>query len=196
MAEGIGWLLEPYAVDCVTFARGIEPAELVARLGARQGQRPRRVTVEEAMDALAAPGVDGVARIGRAGDWCYAVEYGDAVGPTAAGLEAVSGDGAEAVSFRLTPGHPPSMFRYYEDGRHICSFGIGEEIRRWGSDPDLLVPALVEAGVLPVRRGRDSVRLCRSRLLSVLTLQEHFGLRLPRGEVVEGRLPLYLVRER
>ncbi|MEE1800885.1 DUF6461 domain-containing protein [Streptomyces sp. JV176] len=194
--DGIGWLLEPYLVDCVTFARGIGPGELVARLGARPAGPVGPASVAEALDALAAPGVDGVARVGRAAGWSFAVEYGDAVGPTPAGLAAVSRGGVEAVSFLLTPSHPPSVFRHYEDGRHICSFGIGAETHRVGSDPDLLVPALTELAVLPVVRGLDGARRERSHRRTMRAVQDHFGLRLPRHDVVEGRLPLHVVRER
>ncbi|MFE4058693.1 DUF6461 domain-containing protein [Streptomyces sp. NPDC059096] len=197
MAEdSLGWLLEPYAVDCVTFARGIDPGELVARLGARPGGPVRLATVAQALDALAAPGVGGVARVGRAAGWAFAVEYGAAVGPTPDGLAAVSRGGVEAVNFLLTPGHPPSVFRHYEDGRHICSFGIGAETHRLGSDPDLLVPALTERAVLPVPRRLDGARRERAHRLTLLAVQDHFGLRLPRHDVMEGRLPLHFVRER
>ncbi|MFI5756718.1 DUF6461 domain-containing protein [Streptomyces sp. NPDC051569] len=196
MAEGIEWLLEPYVVDCVTFARGIEPADLVARLGGRPGQKPRGASADDAVDALAAPDVDSVARVGRVHDWSFAVEYGDAVGSTAAGLEAVSRDGVEAINFLLTPWHPPSTFTYYRDAALTCSFGIGQETWRRGRNPDLLVPALEEAGVLPVGRQLTDAARRRGRQLSVLAIGAHFGLRLPRHDIVEGRLPLYRVRER
>jgi hypothetical protein len=195
VADGIAWFLEPYLIDCVTFARGVEPAELASRLGARPGQQPRRGSADDAVDLLVADGVRSVARVGRVGGWSFAVEYGEAVGPTATGLEAVSADGAEAVCFLLTPWHPPSVFSYYRDGGHICSFGIGEEGNRWGSDPDLLVPVLAEVGVLPVRRDLRGADAERVRRLSVLTTGEYFGLGLPRAEALKGQLPLYVVRE-
>lgn len=146
---------------------------------------------QDAADALATSGVLGVARVGRAGDWSFAVEYGEAAGSTTAGLRAASRDGAEVVNFSLTPWHPPSQFAHYKAGVHICSFGIGEETRRRGDDPDLLVPALEQAGVLPAgpRPG------ARAERLSMLVIEEHFGLRLPRRDIVEGRLPLFRVRE-
>jgi hypothetical protein len=198
VADGIGWLLEPYVVDCVTFARDIDPVDLVCRLGARPDQRPRRVSAEEAVDLLPGLGAGSVARVGRgAHGWSFAIEYGaDAVGATDTGLKAVSRDGVEAVNFALTPWHPPSMFSYYKGGTHICSFGIGEASRRWGQDPDLLVPALEKIGVLPGRREVSEADRQRAQRLSMLTIQDHFGLRLPRGEAVDGQLPLFLVRER
>lgn len=133
--------------------------------------------------------------MGRAGDWSFAVEYGDAVGSTTTGLGAVSAKGVEAVSFLLTPWHPPSMFTYYRDGNHICSFGIGEEARRRGQNPDVLVPALTEVGVLPAQRDLREADAERVRRLSVLTIEEHFRLRLPRTDVLHGQLPLFVVRK-
>jgi hypothetical protein len=148
-------------------------------------------SAREAMGMLTAPGV-GVARVGRSGDWSFAVEYGDAAGCTTAGLQAASRDGADAVNFLLTPWHPPSLFSSYKDGVHLCSFGIGEESRRYGSEPDLLVPAWEQVGVLP---GGPQSGL-RGRRLSMLVIGEHFGLRLPRQDIVEGSLPLFRVRGR
>ncbi|QDN94844.1 hypothetical protein FNV65_54735 [Streptomyces sp. S1A1-8] len=190
----MGWLLEPYVVDCVTLARGVEPVDLASRLGARSGQEPRLSSAEEAVDLLTDPGIDGVARVGRAGDWAFAVEYGDAAGCTEAGLRAVSRDGAEAINFLMTPWNPPSMFAYYKDGIHICSFGIGEETRRWGRESDLLVPALEKVGVLPGRQACDADRH-RGQRLSMMAIEEHFGLRLRKRDIV-GRLPLFRVRQR
>ncbi|MFD7472181.1 DUF6461 domain-containing protein [Streptomyces sp. NPDC059837] len=193
--SGIGWLLEPYVVDCVTLARSVEPVDLASRLGARSGQEPRLSSAGEAVDLLTDPGIDGVARVGRAGDWAFAVEYGDAAGCTEAGLRAVSRDGAEAINFLMTPWNPPSMFAYYEDGIHICSFGIGEETRRWGRESDLLVPALERVGVLPGRQACDADRQ-RGQRSSMMAIEEHFGLRLRKRDIVAGRLPLFRVRER
>jgi hypothetical protein len=179
----------------VTLARGVEPVDLASRLGARPGQELRLSSAEEAADLLTDPDIDGVARVGRAGDWSFAVEYGDAAGYTEAGLRAVSRDGAEALSFLMTPWNPPSMFAYYKDGIHVCSFGIGEETRRWGRESDLLVPALEKVGVLPWRQACGAHRQ-RGQRLSILAIEEHFGLRLRKRDIVVGRLPLYRVRER
>jgi hypothetical protein len=131
-----------------------------------------------------------VARVGEAGGWSFAVEYGDAVGPTAQGLASASRAGTAAVNFSLTPWHPPSRFAYYLDATHICSFGIGEEHRRQGEQPDHLVPDLEKLGILP-----DGPRLDpRGMRVTMLAIEDHFGLRLPRQQVLEGRLPLYQLR--
>ncbi|MFJ9566929.1 DUF6461 domain-containing protein [Streptomyces fuscichromogenes] len=194
MADGIAWILQPYLIDCVTFARGAEPAELAFRLGARPGQQPCWASSDD-MAGLLAGGVGSAVRVGRAGDWSYAIEYGDAVGPTGTGLGAVSAMGVEAVNFSLSPWHPPSMFTYYHDGDRICSFGLGEEARRWGKNPDLLVPALTEMGVLPAQLDLREADAERVRRLSVLVIEEHFRLRLPRADVLDGQLPMFVGRE-
>ncbi|MFJ4001938.1 DUF6461 domain-containing protein [Streptomyces sp. NPDC090023] len=193
MAEGIAWILQPYLIDSVTFARGAEPAELALRLGARPGEQPRGASSAEVMDLLAG-GLESVVRVGRAGDWSFAIEYGDAFGPTSSGLSAVSAMGVEAVNFSLSPWHPPSMFTYSHDADCVCSFGIGEESRRWGKNPDLLVPALTRTGVLPAQPQLSDTDAERVRRLSVLAIEEHFRLRLPRADVMEGQLSTFLVR--
>ncbi|MFF0711486.1 DUF6461 domain-containing protein [Streptomyces bauhiniae] len=194
MAEGIAWILQPHLIDSVTFACGAEPVDLALRLGARPGEQPRRASSAEVMDLLAGGGVESAVRVGRAGDWSFAIEYGDAVGPTSSGLSAVSAKGVEAVNFSLSPWHPPSMFTYHHDGDCVCSFGIGEESRRWGKNPDLLVPALTRTGVLPAQPQLSDTGAERLRRLSVLAIEEHFRLRLPRADVMDGQLSTFLVR--
>ncbi|MFF0384656.1 DUF6461 domain-containing protein [Streptomyces sp. NPDC004286] len=194
MADGIAWILQPYLIDSVTFALGAEPDELALRLGARPGDRPRPATSDDVMGLLADDGVESAVRVGRMGDWSFAVEYGDAAGPTSSGLSAVSALGVEAVNFSLSPWNPPSMFTYHHDGACVCSFGLGEESRRWGKNPDLLVPALTSAGVLPALRQLSESDAERVRRLSVLVIEEHFHLRLPRVAVLDGELPTYVVR--
>jgi hypothetical protein len=193
VSHGIGWFLEPCAVDCVTFARGVEPVGLAARLGSQPDRQPHRGTARHAAELLRTFGA--VARVGRVDGWSFAVECGDAVGRTAAGLEAASRDGVEVVNFVLRPRLPPSTFTYYMDGAHICSFGIGQESVRGGSRPDLLLPALEDVGALPDRSGTSPVGHRRAQRSSLLAIQECFGLGLSRRQAVHGRLPMFVVRE-
>lgn len=188
IAEGIGWLLEPHLVDCVTFARGIAPDELADRPGAPPGQTPRLSSAQDAEAMLAS--FLCVARVGEASGWSFAVEYGDAVGPTPNGLASASRAGTAAINFSLTPWHPPSRFAYYLDATHVCSFGIGEEHRRQGEQPDHLVPDLEKLGILPDGPLLDP----RGMRVTMLAIEDHFGLRLPRQQILEGRLPLYRLR--
>jgi len=189
VSDGIGWLLEPYAVDCVTFASGVPPAALAARLGYGPGGDARSGSAQEAQEALGS-GARRVARVGEVAGWAFAVEYGDAVGATARGLVAVSGGGVAAVNFLLTPWSPPSPFRHYLDGEYVTGFGVGEEARRYGAEPDLLVPALESLGVLPSGPQLDQ----RGMRLTMLAIEDHFGLRLPRRQVLDGKLPMYYLR--
>ncbi|MGW3111154.1 DUF6461 domain-containing protein [Streptomyces sp. NPDC001091] len=189
MSDGIGWLLEPYLVDCVTFASGIPPAALAARLGSGPGEEARPGSAQDAQEALGS-GARCVARVGEAAGWAFAVEYGDAVGATAGGLAAVSRGGVAAVNFLLTPWSPPSLFHHYLDGAYVTGFGVGEEARRFGAEPGLLVPALEALGVLPSGPQLDQHGL----RLTMLAIQDHFGLRLPQRQVLDGKLPMYHLR--
>lgn len=186
MSEGIGWLLEPYLVDCVTFASGIPPATLAARLGLGPGEDARPGSAQDAQEALGS-GARCVARVGEVAGWAFAVEYGDAVGATAGGLVAVSHGGVAAVNFLLTPWSPPSLFRHYLDGAYVTGFGVGDEARRYGAKPGLLVPALEALGVLPSGSQLDQ----RGMRLTMLAIEDHFGLHLPRRQVLDENLPMY-----
>jgi hypothetical protein len=50
-------------------------------------------------------------------------------------------------------------------------------------------------GVLPPQSDLREADAVRVRRLSVLTIEEHFRLRLPRTDVLHGQLPLFIVRE-
>ncbi|MFF3420789.1 DUF6461 domain-containing protein [Streptomyces sp. NPDC002698] len=88
----------------------------------------------------------GVARIGESQGWAFAAEYGEAPGTRHDVLEGISRKGVEAVNLDPQAFHPPSVFSYAADGELLCSFGLGEERRRWGTRPDLLQEDLRTAG--------------------------------------------------
>jgi len=96
----------------------------------------------------------------------------------------------EAVNFSLTPWHPSSRFAYFADGIHLCSFGVGGEDQRHGEQQDHLVADLEELGVLPGGPRCDP----RGMRLTMLAMEDRFGLRLPRQQVLDGTLPLYRIR--
>ncbi|MEW2513835.1 hypothetical protein [Streptomyces sp. NPDC046870] len=77
--EGVRWLAESEWYYSVTFARGITPEELAARLGASPGAARATATAQEAVALLNDPDV-GVARMGQAGGWAFAAEYGESRG--------------------------------------------------------------------------------------------------------------------
>ncbi|MEW2290233.1 hypothetical protein [Streptomyces sp. NPDC047841] len=83
---------------------------------------------------------------------------------------------------RPKPDDPPKECWYYHDGHTVGRFDIGDT-------PDeamaFLLPAFEEAGLLDddVREEFDSLHA------TLAALQQHFGLSLPRQEVMNGRLP-------
>ncbi|NJP77817.1 hypothetical protein HCK01_10885, partial [Streptomyces sp. AA8] len=163
LRDGIQWLIDLHFWDSsIIFARGMGPDELAARMGGDTPPAERRLINDlEAWDAVFdgqyRPGEDGdgLIRVGRNGDWSFALEYGDSTGRDR--LLDVSRDGAEAVRLDPMPEHPPKVFNYARGGQLICSFGIGEEHWRWGTEPDLLLTELIEQSVL-LPGGHDRAR--------------------------------------
>ncbi|MGW1171925.1 DUF6461 domain-containing protein [Streptomyces sp. NPDC002550] len=193
--QGVRWLVESEWYYSVTFARGLTPDGLAVRLGAAAGSERPMATAEEAVALLSDPDV-GVARLGEAGGWAFAVEYGEARGTRHDVLTDISRDGVEAVNLDPQAFHPPPLFSCAADGELVCSFGLGEERRRWGSQPDLLREDLVAAGIilptgesLRVSAERHSMRIA----MSLGVIEKRFGLALPRDLVEYGRLPLAVV---
>lgn len=103
----------------------------------------------------------------------------------------------EAIHLDPSPDHPPAVFSYARDGADVCSFGIGEEVWRWGDQPDLLLPQLIAAGVLHPdgEYARPESESYRHRdPLTLALIESRFGLVLPRDAVVGQRLPAFLIR--
>ncbi|MCF4136129.1 hypothetical protein L1856_03340 [Streptomyces sp. Tue 6430] len=138
---------------------------------------------------------DGVVRVGECNDWSFAVEYGDSTGDDL--LAEISRDGAEVVRYVPMQEHPPASVDYAHDGVFLCGFGLREEVWRWGLEPDLLLPALVEAGILSpdgktyLPPEDEDYRTGYRRSLGVV--ERRFGLSLPRGCLEDARLPAYAV---
>ncbi len=78
------------------------------------------------------------------------------------------------------PDDPPKEVWYYRDGATIGWFNIGE---RPDDGTEFLIPALEEAGFFDTTLHEDEV------LITLRVLQEHFGLSLPRQQILTGRLP-------
>ncbi|WP_199885693.1 DUF6461 domain-containing protein [Streptomyces sp. CB00455] len=89
---------------------------------------------------------DGAVRVGQDGEWAFAVEYGDSTGGDR--LEAISSASGEAVHYIPVGARPPARFHYAKDGVLTFGFGIDEEHRRWGAEPDLFLPELIAEHVL------------------------------------------------
>ncbi|MFJ9738580.1 DUF6461 domain-containing protein [Streptomyces sp. NPDC101166] len=180
----------------VIFARGITPEELGLRMGGPRGSVVSPITDAEAWNMVLdlATDDDDVVRVGAQGGWSFAVEYG--LGNGAERLADISRSGAEAVHLAPSVDHPPRMFSYARDGVDVCSFGIGEEVWRWGDQPDLLLPELVAAGVLHSdgAYARPEGESYRDRDRHTLGLIEtRFGLSLPRDVWESERLPAFVI---
>ncbi|MFC1431413.1 DUF6461 domain-containing protein [Streptacidiphilus sp. N1-3] len=198
MDNGVRWLAETPWYFSVTFVRGISAPELGTRLGADPAAAPAVATAREIEGLLADPNI-GIARLGDAGGWAFAVEYGESRGTQRAVLRQLSRAGGQAVNLDPQAGHPPSMFSCAGDGELLCSFGIGEESRRWGSSPDLLKPALETAGVLSAdgsALAAGTQRQAQRAAMSLGVIGQYFGLSLPRALVEGGRLPTVVVSGR
>ncbi|MBM9508044.1 DUF6461 domain-containing protein [Actinacidiphila acididurans] len=189
MDSGVRWLAHASWHFSVTFVRGLDSEELGRRLGADPAAAPVLATAREIEGLLVDPNV-GIARLGEAGGWAFAAEYGEAHG-TRHGVLAELSRGGEAVNLDPQTDHPPSMFSCAAGGELLCSFGLAEEGRRWGSNPDLLNTALESAGVflpdgsvLEAGASRHAQRIA----MSLGVIERHFGLSLPRELVEQGEL--------
>jgi hypothetical protein len=190
MTAGVRWLAQAPWYFSVTFVRDIAPEELGIRLGADPAVAPVAATAREAESLLIDPNV-GIAQLGEANGWAFAVEYGEAGGTRHSVLAQLSRGGCHAVNLDPQVSHPPPMFSYAADGELLCSFGLAEEARRWGSQPDLLDPAMRSAGVvlpdgssLKVGAARHAQRVA----MPLGVIEKHFGLSLPR-QLLDDELP-------
>lgn len=197
MRGGIQWLAEQDEwLHSVVFARGITPEELGLRMGGVRGSAVSPITDIEAWNIVhdLATDDDDVVRVGAHGGWSFAVEYG--LGDGAERLVEISRNGVEAVHLDPSVDHPPAMFSYARDGVYVCSFGIGEEVWRWGDQPDLLLPELVAAGVLhsdgEYARPEDESYQDRDRHTLAL-IETRFGLVLPRDVLESEPLPAFVI---
>ncbi|KJY37819.1 hypothetical protein VR46_29855 [Streptomyces sp. NRRL S-444] len=197
MRGGIQWLIEQDDWQhSVVFARGISPEELGLRMGGARGSIVSPITDAEAWNMVLdlATDDDDVVRVGAHGGWSFAVEYG--LGDGAGRLAGISRNGVEAVHLDPSVDHPPAMFSYARDGVIVSSFGIGEEVWRWGDQPDLLLPELVAAGVLhsdgEYARPEDESYQDRDRH-TLAIIESRFGLSLPRDALENERLPAFVI---
>ncbi|MGK3945041.1 DUF6461 domain-containing protein [Streptomyces caeruleatus] len=172
----------------VLFARGLVPADLLTRFGLDvvPGQLLSR---EEAGDLADETG-DVVVRAGASAGWAYAFVEGGPAGPDSLDAIARLSAGTEAVDVWRTVNADRSL-GYAQDGRCVCRFEPGRAHERTGADPDRLVGAMREAGLLlpdagsPGERG---VNVEQPELRALVLAESVFGLDLPRAEVLEGPL--------
>jgi hypothetical protein len=142
-------LIEAY---CVTLARGLEPAEFLARIGARpdvsrSGLRQlfepswglwRERSGEELLISVAAVPGDG-------GDWALAVEINGFLG-VREDLAIRLSAGTRLVSALWMEVNFANDFLWVEDGQVRLGFQPLFPAQRWGTTPDALLPDMTEAG--------------------------------------------------
>ncbi|MFJ3086754.1 hypothetical protein [Streptomyces sp. NPDC086838] len=193
MCGGISWLADDDDWrQSVVFARGISPEELGLRMGGVPGSVPLPITDAEAWQLVFDLSTDDdyVVRVGTHGEWSFGVEYGfdDCSGR----LADISRKGVEAIHLHPSVDHPPATFAYASDGVDVSSFGIGEEVWRWGNQPDFLLPELVAAGVLhpdgEYARPEDEPYRDRDRH-TLAIIEARFGLALPHLVLENEPLP-------
>ncbi|MEU1488578.1 DUF6461 domain-containing protein [Streptomyces sp. NPDC005752] len=202
MSGGIQWLVDlDNWMSSVVFARGISARELALRMGGDEEAVTAPITDAEVWElgiTLYRPGedADGVVRVGRHGDWSFAVEYGDSTGHDR--LEEISRHGVEAIHYVPIQEHPPATFFYARDGVFRCGFGLHEEHVRYGEEPDHLLPDLVAGQILDpdgatiLALEGEPFRDIYRRTLGVL--ERRFDLSLCPSYLQEARLPAYAVR--
>lgn len=199
MESGLGWLAHSSWYFGVTFVRGIGAGELASRMAVDPAEPPVLATARDVEGLLADPNV-GIARVGESGGWAFGAEYGEARGTRHAFLTELSRSGGmAAVNLDPQVDHPPPIFSCATGGALSCSFGLGEEGRRWGSSPDLLNADLESAGVLLPDGsvlGTGGPRRAQRLAMSLGVIERHFGLSLPRGLVEDERLPTVAVSGR
>ncbi|GAA0612596.1 DUF6461 domain-containing protein [Streptomyces crystallinus] len=202
MGDGIQWLVDlDDWMSSVVFARGISPQELAVRMGGAAEWTSEPITDAE-VNELGMIGYrpdgdgDGVVRVGACAGWSFALEYGDSTGGDR--LTEISCSGVEVINYFPMGARPPATVRYARDGRYVCGFGLNEEHRRWGAEPDLLLAELVAAGVLaPDGYTRcapedEHYKITYRRTLAVV--EAHFSLSLSPTCLNEAHLPAYAVR--
>lgn len=202
MSDGVKWLAAwDVPMEGVVFASGISADELAVRLGGGPGEATEPIThgeVEHLGMRGRSYGVrgDGVVRVGEDAGWAFAVEYGDSTG--ADRLEEIASGRVDAVHYLPMSARPPARFHYAKNGVLTCSFGIGEEHRRWGAEPDLLLPELIAEEILHPDGSQNfpasRVHYMAYHERSLGVLERRFGLSLPRAVLGEARLPAYSVR--
>lgn len=180
--DGIRWISEEDHFEFgywVIFARDMTATEILARMGVVDpgASMLTRIESNELADES-----DGVAvRAGRANGWAFLMVEGGPVRANGLGDLSRISAGTEAVEFWCTV-NSDMMFTYAKSGTIMVRFEPGREYEREGADPDLLVPAMEDAGLI----GNEVVGDPENQVLSMM--ESRFGLDLSQREVLEGKL--------
>ncbi|MFE0464643.1 DUF6461 domain-containing protein [Kitasatospora sp. NPDC058965] len=213
MTDGTAWLAAPRAIAFggywVVLARGLSMQELADRLAATVADGGRHVAVGvgrqtaesllDIMDEAFGDYSDGLGlRLGRSGEWTFAVAYGgwlDRFG----GPARLSDGGAHVVLLEYEEENAklvPPQFAAFHEGRLVANFDLHLDAS-WGyegvrGDPETaarLQERLTAAGLPdPTRDRRDVHRTALG------VVDAFFGLSLPKDAIVDGALPAVLLK--
>ncbi|MFI6984257.1 DUF6461 domain-containing protein [Embleya sp. NPDC050154] len=182
--DGIAWLREAreFGSDyCVTFARGLEPLELLTRMGCDPGTAAPMGLVD-ATETYFDTGVETI-RAGTSRGWAYAVETTGNRGFEEGVLAAVS-TGTEAVLV-YSDCNPVAYLLHAQNGAIVCGFEEDAPEDRIGTDPDRLLPHMIAAGLL-TPHGTTPDDDAPTRGCELRMAESVFGLDLPHDTVVHG----------
>ena len=160
------------------FVRGVTPERVIEAFGAEPADA-QLLTADVAHETAALQGRPSV-RVGRAGEWAFAIDdWHEARDFQRIALELSGGTDLALFDEGLTSDSPD--FSYLVDGAEMTGFEPLVAHERSGSDPDRFVPQMRQAGLIaaphPEDAGlQDSPRVA---LLDMLTLA--LGIRLSRG---------------
>ncbi|MCX4525734.1 MULTISPECIES: hypothetical protein [unclassified Streptomyces] len=211
MTDGITWLAAPRSIAfggySVVMARGLTPQELVGRLtetvyGPEHTAVPVGDLTGADLLALLVDYEDIGLRYGRCGDWSYTVAYGGWMGEFGDGPP-LSRGGVDIchLEFEEENGKPvPPQFAYTRDEVLLSAFNLHLD-GSWGydgvdGDPETAsrVQAELTAAGLPADEGAcDDADDREVHRTALGVLERHFGLSLPREEIVSGTLPAVLL---
>lgn len=212
MTDQTTWLAAPQSIAFggyhVVLTRGLSTEELADRLAATVLYDTKHIAAAvgehtgasllELMDDTYGDSSGGIGlRLGRAGDWTYAVAYGGWQGEFGP-LAPVSRGGAHVclLEYEEENGKPvPPRFAYFHDGRLLsaCNLHLAASWGYQGVDGDPATAArlqklLTAAGLPDPERDRREVH--RTALGIV---EEFFGLSLSKDAIVSGTLPAVLL---
>lgn len=164
---------------CATFARGVTPDQVIEAFGANPADA-RLLTAEDAREEGAS------VRVGRAGEWAFALDDGCADPWERERISTALSAATEVVTYEINP--ELSHFRYYANGDEVTSFEPLLAHDRAGTEPDRFLPLMRQAG-LRADDADDDDGDPDIALLVMLTLA--FGIRLSLEETAG---PLLTVR--
>ncbi|MFJ5552698.1 DUF6461 domain-containing protein [Streptomyces sp. NPDC093225] len=211
MTDGTTWLAAPRSITFggyhVVLARGLTPEELADRL-AENVDGVRHVAVaagehtgsslEELLDDTFGDLYAGIGlRLGRAGDWAYAVAYGGWQGEFGS-LEPVSRGGVHAclLEYEEENGKPvPPQFEYAHDGRLMsaCNLHLDASWGYTGVTGDAATALRLQD--LFTAAGLPDPDLDRREVhhTALGVVEQFLGLSLPKAPIVAGTLPAVML---